>query len=167
MQSRRDVVLIIIGTCFGLGYVPVAPGTAGALLGVAIFIGIVGLTPLAFHTWLIGFALLGVCILTIIIGPWAERYWKMKDPQVCVLDEVAGFLFTVLFFRTSSLVLTVIWCFVITRIFDIIKIPPARKLEQLPAGWGILLDDLCSSVYAVGFLYIMAACFPVLVVAGG
>jgi len=166
MQSRRDIVFILIGTCLGLGYVPVAPGTAGALMGVVIFIGIVLLTPPAFHIWLIGSALLGVCFLTIITSPWAERYWKKKDPQIYVLDEVAGFLLTVLLFRTPSLVHTVIWCFVITRIFDIIKIPPARQLEHLPAGWGILLDDLCSSIYAVGFLYILAAYFPVLVGAG-
>lgn len=118
MTHWRDRILLAIGTAFGLGRAPVAPGTAGALLGVGIFAIIALAAPIALQTWPIALALLVVCVLTVI------------------------------------------WAFLLTRVLDIIKPPPARQLERLPCGWGTLADDLCSSLYAVGLLHIGAACFP-------
>ena len=90
------------------------------------------------------------------MGPWAERYFGRKDPQAFVLDEVAGLLFTLLFFRIPHAPLhTLAWAFVFTRVFDIVKLPPAKQLEKLPHGWGVLLDDLASSVYAVLALWLI------------
>ena len=72
-------------------------------------------------------------------------------------DEVAGFLMTVLLFRPSSVsvLVTVLWAFPVTRILDMIKPPPARRLEHLPGGWGVLADDLLDSVYAAGLLHVI------------
>jgi phosphatidylglycerophosphatase A len=100
------------------------------------------------------------------LGPWAERRWNRKDPQMVVLDEVAGFLTTVLLFspdpdRVSLLALTV-WAFAMTRFFDILKPPPVHLLERLPHGWGILLDDVAASLYAVAALWILYRFCPVL-----
>lgn len=166
MTGWKNRVLLAVGTALGLGYAPVAPGTAGALLGVAIFVAIALAAPAALQTWLIALALVVVSVLTVALTPWAERYWKKKDPGNYVLDEVAGFLVTVLLFRAPNLWLTVIWAFVVTRVLDILKPPPARQLERLPAGWGVLADDLCTSLYAVGLLHIGAACLPRLFGAG-
>ena len=160
MNHFKDRCLVLIATCFGLGYLPVAPGTFGALPGVAIFAGITLWMPEQMHLWLLMAALLLVSAVTIVLTPWAERHWGRKDPNIFVTDEVAGFLATVLLFRTPDLLLTIIWAFCVTRVFDIIKIPPARKLEELPAGWGVLLDDLCASLYAAAFLHTVSACFP-------
>jgi phosphatidylglycerophosphatase A len=162
MSAWRQRVLTFIGTAFCLGYAPVAPGTAGALLGVGIFLLIALGAPPAAQVWLIAAALVAVCVLTIALTPWAERYWAKKDPGRFVLDEVAGFLMTVLLFRSPNLCLTVLWTFPVTRAFDILKPPPARRLERLPQGWGVLFDDLCTSLYAVGLLHVLRACFPVL-----
>jgi phosphatidylglycerophosphatase A len=159
-MSVRDKIYWLIGTSFGLAYLPVAPGTWGALPGVAIFVLIVKGTPAAYHTWLIGGAMVLVSVVTIALSPWAERYWRVKDPRKYVPDEVAGFLVTVFLFRTPDLLLTTVWAFMVTRILDIIKIPPARQLEALPAGWGILLDDVASSIYAVLLLNGVATLFP-------
>ena len=137
-----------------------APGTFGALPGVAIFLAIVLWTPAALHTWLILAALVVVCWATLALSPWAERYWKKKDPGTFVTDEVAGFLATVAIFRRGDLLLLTLWAFVVTRISDILKIPPARQFERIHGGWGILLDDLMSSVYAAGLLHVLAVCFP-------
>jgi phosphatidylglycerophosphatase A len=156
----RETLLVLLATCFGLGFAPVAPGTAGALLGVAIFVAVVLFAPLWLHTWLIALALLLFCALTVALTPWAEKYWQKKDPGIFVTDEVAGFLTTVLLFRTPDLLLTVLWAFVVTRILDIIKPPPARQLEALPGGWGVLLDDICASLMAVVLLHIAAASSP-------
>ena len=162
MTRIRDQFWLMAATCFGLGYAPVAPGTAGAMGGAGVFVLIALATPSSAHPWLIGLALAVACVLTVLVTPWAERRWGRKDPSHLVMDEVAGFLVTVLLFRGPSLWLTVAWAFVVTRVFDIVKPPPARQLEKLPAGWGVLLDDLCASLYAAGLLHVAAACFPAL-----
>lgn len=151
-----DSIKAALGTAFGLGYSPVAPGTAGSLLGVAVFIVIAlasGGRPV--EKVLLALALTVTCCIAVPIGDWAERYWKRKDPRCFVLDEVAGFLLTVLLFRGENLVLTTAWAFVVTRICDIVKPFPARRMERIPGGWGILLDDLVASLYAAAFLYVV------------
>ena len=159
-KGLAETARLMVGTCFGLGYAPIAPGTAGALLGVVAFVLIVLLAPAHLQRWLIGAALLVSCYLTVVLSPWAERHWKKKDPGNYVLDEVAGFLVTVLLFRLpdpsdlTNLGLVVFWAFMVTRAIDIIKPPPARQLEALPQGWGILLDDIASSLYAAGLLHV-------------
>ena len=160
MKHLRDRFLWLVGTCFGLGMLPVAPGTWGTLPGVAVFVAIILLAPAWLHTWLILAALVVACAITVAMGRWAERCWQRKDPNVFVTDEVAGFLGTVLLFRAPSVLLTSIWAFCVTRIFDIAKIPPARQLERLPGGWGVLLDDLSASLYAAMFLHLIRLAFP-------
>jgi len=160
MNRLKECCFVVIGTSFGLGYAPVAPGTFGALPGVAMFLAIVLWTPAVWHTWLLLAALVVVCAATLALSPWAERYWKKKDPGTFVTDEVAGFLATVLLFRRGELLFLTLWAFVVTRAFDIVKIPPARQLERIRGGWGILLDDLAASLYAAGFLHALAACLP-------
>lgn len=160
-ESVWDRIFAIIGTSFGLAYLPVAPGTWGTLPGVVIFLAIALVAPQSSQGWLIAAALIAFCIFTVALGPWAERHWKAKDPKVYVPDEVVGFLLTVLLFRTPDPFLTAGWAFVITRITDILKIPPAYQLERLPGGWGILVDDLVSSIYAAIILHLLTRFLPV------
>jgi phosphatidylglycerophosphatase A len=142
-----------IVTFFGAGLSPVAPGTAGSLLASLILLAIFQITGSPdFFTWQIILlaGLVGSCILSIALGPWAIRFFGRKDPQPFVLDEVAGICLTNLF-----LPITTGWrqawvigiAFLAFRMFDVTKPPPARQLENLPAGWGILLDDLAAAVY--------------------
>ncbi len=159
--TGRDRIFQILGTCFGLAYLPIAPGTWGTLPGVAIFLLISFISPSTDHSLWIAAALILICVLCFSLSPWAERYWGRKDPRRFVLDEVAGFLVTVLFFRTPDPVLTAIWAFFFSRIVDIVKPPPARQLERLPSGWGILLDDVVASLYAAALLHILARILPV------
>jgi len=163
MKNRPGKTAAFVGTAFGLGYAPFAPGTAGILLAVAIHLAIFFLTPPALHFWLIGAALIGACVVTVLITPACERYFGKKDPGAFVMDEVAGYLLTVLFFRTPNIWPTVAWAFVVTRFFDIVKPPPIRRLEKLPSGWGILIDDLAASVYAIIVLYLIAWASPSIV----
>jgi len=160
MNRIKERYLVLIASCFGLGYLPLMPGTFGALPGVAMFLAIMIWAPPALHLWLMLAALIVVCWATLALSPWAEKYWSKKDPGTFVTDEVAGFLATVVLFRKGDLMLMTLWAFGVTRVFDIIKIPPARQLEYIPGGWGILLDDLCASLYAAAFLHILVACLP-------
>lgn len=149
----------ILASCLGLGYSPIMPGTCGALLGVAFYIPIaLALPSEPAQTLAIAIALLAWSIITIALGGWAETYYERKDSQIFVTDEVAGFLLTVLLFHDPHQpVLTTLWAFPITRIIDILKVPPARRLEKLPRGWGVLADDLLGSVYAALLLHLVTA----------
>jgi len=152
----------LIASCFGLGHSPIMPGTCGALLGPAIYIPL-ALTAASepLQTALIAAALVVWCAITVALGGWAETYYQKKDSQKFVTDEVAGFLLTVLLFHDPARpVLTTLWAFPVTRIIDILKIPPARRLEKLPRGWGVLADDLLGSVYAAVVLYVLKVAVP-------
>jgi phosphatidylglycerophosphatase A len=159
---RRECLRPIVASCFGLGYSRIMPGTCGALIGPAIYIPLALAVPSEpLQTALIAVALFIWCWITIALGSWAETYYQTKDSQVFVTDEVAGFLMTILLFHISKQpVLTTLWAFPITRIIDILKIPPARRLEKLPRGWGVLADDLLGSVYAAIVLHLVRFAAP-------
>lgn len=157
-------ILTAIASCFGLGYSPIMPGTCGALVGVAIYIPLALVIPS--EPWLsllIAANLLLWCWLTIALGQWAEEYYLTKDSSIFVTDEVAGFLLTVLLWQFAvpgQPVLATLWAFPVTRIIDIVKVPPAKQLERLPRGWGVLADDLLGSVYAAGLLWAIRLAMP-------
>jgi phosphatidylglycerophosphatase A len=148
--------------CTGLwfGYSPFISGTVGTVPAVIIYVVIVKMAPSDYHTGLILLALLVSSALCVALGSWSERFWGRKDPGQVVLDEIAGFFLTVLLFRPSTLPSAVVWSFVATRFFDVVKPPPAYQLQSLPAGWGILVDDLVASLYAVAALHLMYWIFP-------
>lgn len=160
--SPPPFFLPLLASCFGLGYSPIMPGTCGALIGPLLYI------PLAFaipseplQTVLIAALLILWSWITIALGAWAETYYQRKDSQIFVTDEVAGFLFTVLLFHDPARpVLTTLWAFPVTRIIDILKIPPARRLEHLPRGYGVLADDLLGSIYAALCLWLLKLIIP-------
>jgi phosphatidylglycerophosphatase A len=159
--QNRERIRPLLATCFGLGLSPIMPGTCGALVGPAIYVPLALAIPSEpLQTALIAAALLAWCAITVALGGWAETYYNEKDSQTFVTDEVAGFLLTVLLFHDPARpVLTTLWAFPVTRIIDILKIPPARRLERLPRGWGVLADDLLGSVYAAVLLYGVCAGF--------
>jgi len=160
MRIGYDSIRAAVCTAFWFGYSPVAPGTVGTLPAVAAFLAIAFAAPAEYQTLLIGACFAGTSLLAVILGSWAEGNWQRKDPREFVLDEVASFFLTVLLFRVPDILLTAVWAFLATRLFDIIKPPPARTLEKLPGGWGILLDDLVASLYAAAALHIAFRCFP-------
>ncbi len=139
-------------TFFGAGYLPIAPGTWGSAAAIVVFFPIYLLSPNA-TCWNTITAVLTVaaCIASVACGPWAVEYFKKKDPSHFVLDEVAGQWVALLGLplidlRTAVIAMAV--QFFVFRVLDVIKPPPARQLEALPHGWGILFDDLASGVYA-------------------
>jgi phosphatidylglycerophosphatase A len=160
-RSATDYLALAIATC-GVGYLPLAPGTWGSLLAVGIYLLVrikiswhptdspAILTPLGF---LIG-EILVIAVVTIV-GIWAasrtERVLKIKDPQKVVVDEVAGQLIALLplpLTRIGPWPVLVIIAFILFRFFDIVKPYPARRLESLHGGLGIMLDDVVAGVYA-------------------
>jgi phosphatidylglycerophosphatase A len=156
-RRQPEFLRPLLASCLGLGYSPIMPGTCSALLGPILYIPLALAFPQEpLHSGLIAANLLFWCIITVAFGRWAETYYQQKDSQIFCTDEIAGFLFTVLLYHDpESPVLTTLWAFPVTRIIDIIKIPPARSLERLPRGWGVLADDLLGSIYAAAVLFLL------------
>jgi phosphatidylglycerophosphatase A len=142
-----------IVTFGGAGLLPFMPGTFGSL-AAAVLMGAVyfGLAP-SFVVWqmILGVGMIVFSGLCVAYGPFAVEHFKRKDPGPMVLDEAAGICLTLLFQPIGggwTAVKTLGAAFIAFRVFDIVKPPPARQLERLPMGWGILLDDLAAAVYA-------------------
>jgi phosphatidylglycerophosphatase A len=171
-----DRIKLMASTALGTGLAPVAPGTFGTLPAVALFVVIALFSPAGWYLPLVGGALASSCIASVPLGAWAARHWQGKDPSHFVLDEVAGFLLTVLIFPgpllfgdapfpltdPATLAWTALWAFLAFRLFDITKLPLVSHAERLPEGWGILADDLVAAVYAGALLHLMLFISPAL-----
>jgi phosphatidylglycerophosphatase A len=142
----------LVSTWFGCGYAPFAPGTAGSLAGVAIGMGLHELTGFA------GWRFLALAAVGSVPGIWAAtrtaRSLKVKDPGVVVVDEVLG-QWIALAGASPLNWKSYAAAFVLFRLFDIWKPPPARQFESLPEGLGIVADDLMAGAYA-GLLLLLA-----------
>jgi len=156
IRSRRiDFVALAIATC-GVGYLPLAPGTFGSLVGVGIFWLLVRVNPLA-----IVVAILAVTFAGIWAGSRVEQVSGRKDPGKVVVDEVAGQMIALfpltLFARWSTG--AVILSFILFRFFDIVKPYPANRLQDLDGGMGIMFDDLVAGVYSAVVVSIILRIF--------
>jgi phosphatidylglycerophosphatase A len=142
-----------IATMLGAGFLPGAPGTWGSLATVLLLwpiLAAAGSQPIAWSAILFG-GIIFFSILTVALGRYATQDFGHKDPGAFVLDEAAGICLTLLFLpprQGGGLILTLAVAFGAFRLFDVTKPPPARNLEALPTGWGILMDDLAAAVYA-------------------
>jgi phosphatidylglycerophosphatase A len=139
----------LLTTCFGLGKLPFAPGTWGSLPPVVAYQVLGYLYPVA---------IVPVMVFFIIAGSWACVQYApaviaatgKKDPGLIVADEVAGQAITMLaiaLLAPDNICNTAVLGFVLFRLFDILKPWPCKRLEKLPAGVGILADDLMAGVY--------------------
>lgn len=132
-------------TCGYLGFLPWMPGTFGTLPAMGLFL-------LATHTpmteSILAVVLLCSCGGCVVLGRWGQQAFGSEDPRPFVLDEFAGYLAAVLFLGGGLIIWKAGLAFLAFRFFDIVKPYPARRLEKLPGGWGILLDDLVAGFYA-------------------
>ena len=153
----------ILATAFGLGLSPIAPGSFGALLGVAWHLAAwyLGVHGLDLRLW----CLFGALVFSAIhywLTPWAQKYWNDPDPGHFVLDEVVGYLCVPLLAWPEASSLAQIFAgYVIIRVFDIIKLPGARYIDRnIHTASGVLFDDVVSAVYAAIALSVLLHFFP-------
>ncbi len=180
-RSAKDYLALAIGTC-GVGYMPIAPGTWGSLVGVGIYLLLqfsmfrflqLLFPPDSFVRFLpcpvfIAAELVLITVI-ILVGFWAasrtEKLLGRKDPGKVVIDEVAGQLIALLPLvpRLDPGWMSIISAFLLFRFFDIVKPYPARRLEGLESGLGIMADDIVAGAYAaVATSIIIAVSFFVL-----
>jgi len=153
--SRPTGLAAWIATFFGVGYCPVAPGTAGAAAGLLLFAMLSHLSPMLY---------LLTCVALVFLGIWAAEEFSRQsgthDDGRIVIDEVAGQLLSlvplVLSGRSGSVPL-VVTGFVLFRIFDVWKPGPVRWLERnLSGGAGVVMDDVLAGVFAAATLGVIA-----------
>lgn len=140
-----------MSTAGGLGYWPLAPGTAASFLTLLLL-------------WAIPFSARGLFLTFLVlvgVGVWAagrsERVLGRTDPDVIVIDEIAGMTLSVLALpRSLELFLA---AFVLFRIMDIVKPFPIRQSQALRGGLGVVLDDLIAGAYTLALLWGLFALF--------
>ena len=133
-----------IATWFGCGYMPKAPGTAGAAAGIVIAYALHALTG-APGIWMAYLAVL-IAVPAIWASDVVARVGGKKDPQIVVVDEVMGVWVTLAGAATLNWKSWLL-AFGLFRLFDIWKPPPVRQFERLQGGLGIVADDVMAGVY--------------------
>jgi phosphatidylglycerophosphatase A len=136
------VVLAAWGPC---GFVPIAPGTAGALGAIPLFYVLRHL-PLGLYF----LTLVAFIALACFAAGQAGRYWKEADASPIVIDEVAGYLVTMALVPFS--LGTALAGFVLFRIFDVVKPWPANAFDRVKNGFGVVMDDVAAGVWAYAAL---------------
>ena len=140
---------ILLATGFGVGYSPIAPGTLGTLVAIPIYYFLSGIPSPLYEITLVGFF-----FLSVWVSENAERFFGKKDDQRIVIDEIMGFLITMLWIPKT--VPFIIIGFFLFRFFDILKPFPIRRLEkELKGGYGVVLDDVLAGIYGNIILHVI------------
>jgi phosphatidylglycerophosphatase A len=164
--QASDYLALSIAT-FGVGYLPLIPGTFGSLVGVGIFLLLVAITSSPFPLVLL--FILAVTFSGIWAASRTEELAGRKDPGKVVVDEVAGQMLALLpltLFNLQPLTRGVIVSFILFRLFDIFKPYPAGRFERLKGGFGIMCDDLVAGAYAAVITSTIVAVFGKSVLGG-
>jgi phosphatidylglycerophosphatase A len=139
----------LLATWFGCGLAPIAPGTVGTLGALPLYFVVRSHGPLAVLATAVGVTIVGIWASNVVVRETGE-----KDPQRIVIDEAAGVLLALALapMTLRGVALAVI----LFRVFDMTKPFPARRAERLPAGWGVVVDDLVAGLWAALFVRILA-----------
>lgn len=136
------------------GYLPIAPGTWGSAGASVVFLLVAWLS--CRNLWAVNLAMATVAVLSTLgclaWGGYAEKVFGRKDPSQVTLDEWAGQAVSYLLLPLGAGWMGLAWPalvgFLLFRVMDIIKPPPANGLQKLKGGSGIVVDDLIAGVYA-------------------
>ena len=139
-----------IVTFFGVGYTPIAPGTAGALVGGILFYLLsIGLINYGLDFYEVQIILILITIAVMLMGVRSigklENTWE-HDAQQIVIDEVVGVWIAMLFIPINWFYFVI--AFILFRFFDIVKPLFIKKIDKLNSSWSIMLDDVVAGIYA-------------------
>ncbi len=137
----QDRLIRIAATGLGSGLSPLAPGTAGTLVGIPVYM-VFSRFPWPLYL----LSVIAFSLFAVYVSQEAERIYNEKDPPRIVIDEIAGFQVTM--FLVAPTVWHILLGFIIFRIFDIIKPFPIRLCERsFPGGYGVVGDDIVAGIY--------------------
>lgn len=137
--TLSDKICLTITSVCGVGYLPFASGTWACVVAVLVF----ALIKSQFY-FLIAAA--GAVVLSYACSSRAERIYGEKDSKKIVIDDFSGMMITLLFTPRNAQFIIV--AFFLFRALDLVKIPPANKLEKFPGAKGIVGDDVVAGIYA-------------------
>lgn len=129
----------LISSFFYIGHSPYMPGTVGSIGGLVIYFMV------RTNDILYAFGILFIFTLGVMFAGEAEKIYKHKDPRMIVIDEATGMLLSL--FCVPFSMFSVILGFFLFRIFDILKPPPAKRMEKLTGSMGIMFDDIIAAIY--------------------
>jgi phosphatidylglycerophosphatase A len=143
----------MIATFFGAGRLPRAPGTWGSAAAVLLWFAVTRVVPpTQYAITAMALAALGT-LAGIPAATRVARASGVEDPSFVVIDEVVGQLITYIDVPVSWKTLLV--GFILFRVFDILKPFPVRRLERLPEGTGIVVDDIGAGIYALIMMHLL------------
>ena len=157
-RKRAGALAWIIATFFGTGFLKPGPGSWGSAATVLVWWGVSHWIPPELQA----IAAIVLALAAILAGiPAATRVARetgIKDPQFVVVDEVAGQMITLIAAPVAWKSLLI--GFILFRGFDILKPPPLRRLERIPEGAGIVLDDVGAGLYGLAVLQLLLHLAP-------
>ena len=151
---KINVIEKTVGSVFYTGYIPIASGTFGSLAALLIY-----LIPGFENPTIMLIAISFFLVIGIRIGDKFEKIYG-KDPSQCTIDELVGTWISLLYIPKTLLFVSA--TFIIWRLFDIIKPMPARQIEKLKGGIGIMFDDVISGIYTLIVAHIIIYFFKFL-----
>jgi phosphatidylglycerophosphatase A len=155
LPTRHDAPFwaTMVATFLGVGRLKPGPGTWGSLTTVILWTLASSRIPVASRTWATVIAAAVVTLVGIPAATQVARALGRKDPQIVVIDEVAGQLVALVAVPLAWK--TFLVGFILFRVFDMWKPFPIRQLERLPEGTGIVVDDLGAGVYALAIMHLL------------
>jgi phosphatidylglycerophosphatase A len=156
LDSATDGLSLFIATGFGVGFIPLGPGTFGSVVGLLITYGLISFFKpdvlMVQNSLIIMSAMLAAA--GIWSGTQAERILDQKDASQIVIDEVCGQVISFILISPHLARLGPQWRwwmiagFVLFRIFDIFKPYPLKHLQDFTGGLGVMMDDIIAGIYA-------------------
>ena len=137
----------LLGSGFYTGYIPIASGTFGSFAALLIYF-IPGFEKL--------FIILPVTLIFLLYGIYVGSKFETvygKDPAECTIDEMVGMWISLILLPKTSFIVAI--TFIIWRVLDIIKPSPARSFERFKGGFGIMIDDVVSSIYTLIIMHLI------------
>lgn len=151
-DSEFPLLPRLIATSLGVGYLPKAPGTWGAILGILLWLPLYVWADASVCIWVTAVA----AIALAIAGTWAssvsEKYWG-KDPVIACVDETVGQWVSLLPVLPACPWWEILLSLALFRFFDIYKPLGIRSMERLPRGYGMMADDLLAGIYSALILF--------------
>ncbi len=170
-RPRKPHIALAVSTVCGIGYIPMAPGTWGSLVGALIYCLALYYFPIAggpgrgvgfgsravWSGWIGGPTAILLALVGVLAADRTAKFLGRKDPQCVVADEVSGQFLTYAVALAPLNWKYLLLGFILFRVFDIWKPFPARQAESLPGGLGIMADDWMAGIYAAIGLWIARA----------
>jgi len=140
-------IIKMVSSGFYIGYSPIGSGTVASILGLLIYLGLYRFPAIYIIVVILLF------VLGFIVCGRAEEIFGEKDSKRIVIDEIASICLVYLFIKPTWFML--ILGFLLFRIFDIIKPPPARRIEALSGSRGVMLDDVVAACYTIIIFFLL------------